>query len=191
MSVDYFFPTAIYSEKLEQLAITLLPIIKQYLDSKEELTYHWGYKTTFAVESGLEKYNELNEFTKLIVNRAKSFLDNQGYDISNAEFTIQIFASDMTLNDSHGIHTHPNALISGVFYLDVEETSSPIIFYDPRPFRKFLALPRSKETIASYEKVVFVPTNGLFLLWESWLEHEVPKNKSTKRTTLVFNLGQK
>lgn len=191
MNIDYFFPTAIYSEKLEQLASDLLPVVNRHLNSKENLTYHWGYKTTFTVESGLEKYQELNIFTELIVDRAKKFLDNQGYDVSNAEFTIQIFASDMTVNDSHGIHAHPNALISGVFYLDVEEASAPIIFYDPRPFRKFLALPRSKETIASYEKVMFVPMNGLFLLWESWLEHEVPRNTSTKRITLVFNLGRK
>jgi len=191
MHIDHFFPTAIYYEQLEQVASEILPVVKQHLDAKEELTYHWGYKTTFKVEFGLEKFKEFDQFTNLIVNKAKVFLDKQGYDVSNAEFTVQIFASDMTVNDSHGIHTHPNAIISGVFYLDVDENSAPIVFYDPRPFRKFLALPRSQETIASYEKVMIMPFNGLLLLWESWLEHEVPKNKSTKRTTLVFNLGRK
>jgi uncharacterized protein (TIGR02466 family) len=191
MNIEYFFPTAIYSEKLQNLAVEILPVVKKQLENKDLLTYHWGYKTTFQVESGLELFSELSVFKDLIIDRAKLFLHNQGYEISNAEFTVQIFASDMTVNDSHGIHTHPNALISGVFYLDVEENSAPIVFYDPRPFRKFLALPRNQETIASYEKVMFVPISGLLLLWESWLEHEVPKNQSKKRITLVFNLGKK
>lgn len=43
----------------------------------------------------------------------------------------------------------------------------------------------------SYEKIVMVPKNGLLLMWESWLDHEVPRNNSDQRITLVFNLGEK
>jgi uncharacterized protein (TIGR02466 family) len=81
--------------------------------------------------------------------------------------------------------------LSGVFYLNVNEKSAPIVFYDPRPFRKFVSLPRGNETLASCEKIMIIPETGLMLIWESWLEHEVLKNYSDNRTTLVFNLGKK
>lgn len=191
MPVDYYFPTAIFSEKLTSIAEEILPIVQSYLNDDKHITNYWGYKTTFKVEIGLECFQEFDSFNRLIQEKGKQFLTSLGYDTSELEFTSQIFASNMKRNDSHGVHSHPNSLLSGVFYLQIKETSAPIIFHDPRPFRKFLALPRGNETMASYEKVAIIPENGLMLIWESWLEHEVPKNSSDERITLVFNLGRK
>jgi uncharacterized protein (TIGR02466 family) len=191
MSIDYYFPTAIYSEKLILLSHELLPIVNQYLNNNKMLTNHWGYKTTFKVDHGLENFQNIEIFNQLIQEKGRLFLNNLGYNTDGLNFTLQIFASNMTVNDYHAVHSHPNSLLSGIFYLDVEESSSPIIFHDPRPFRKFVALPRKNETTASYEKIAYVPENGLLLIWESWLEHEVPKNNSKNRITLVFNLGRK
>lgn len=191
MAIEHYFPTAIFFEKYPDLSTDLLPEVRLLLSSKETTTNHWGYSTTFKVEHGLERLSEFKFFNELIQSKSKEFLKLQGYDVSNLEFTSQIFASNMTVGDSHGLHTHPNALISGIFYLDVEETSAPIIFYDPRPFRKHVALPRGNETLASYEKLMIMPENGLMIIFESWLEHEVPKNESSNRTTLCFNLGRK
>lgn len=191
MQIDYYFPTAIYSENLLSLAEKLLPVVQIYLKDNNFLTNHWGYDTTFKVESGLENLLDFNEFNKIIQNKGKEFLNQLGYDTKHLEFTSQIFTSNMHYGDSHGTHCHPNSLLSGVFYLDVNKSSSPIIFQDPRPFRKFVSLPRGNETLASYEKIAIIPENGLLLIWESWLDHEVPKNNSENRITLVFNLGKK
>ena len=191
MTIEYYFPTAIYSEKLISLSNSLLPILKLYLSDSSFLTNRWGYRTTFRVESGLEQFLEFKEFNNLIQEKGKKFLTDLGYDTSGLEFTSQIFSSNMGVSDFHAVHSHPNSLLSGVFYLDVNQDSSPIVFYDPRPFRKFVALPRGKETIASYERIAMIPENGLLLIWESWLEHEVPPNYSDQRITLVFNLGKK
>lgn len=191
MAIEHYFPTTIFFEKFLDLSKDLLPKAKILLSDEQATTNHWGYKTTFKVEHGLECLPEFKSFNELIQSKSKEFLALQGYNVSDLEFTSQIFASNMEIGDSHGLHTHPNALISGIFYLDVDETSSPIIFYDPRPFRKHVALPRGNETLASYEKLMIMPENGLMIIFESWLEHEVPTNKSPNRTTLCFNLGRK
>jgi uncharacterized protein (TIGR02466 family) len=97
----------------------------------------------------------------------------------------------MVEGDRHPLHTHPNSLLSGLLYLEIPEGSSPIIFSDPRPFRSMIALPKKGEKITNWEQVYFQPKQGTFMIWESWLGHEVPKNHSTKgRITMVFNLGK-
>ena len=188
---NYYFPTIISSEKIVSLAEKLLPVVESYLSDPKNLTNYWGYRTTFRVESGIECLQDFFEFDKIIREKGKKFLEAAGYNTNCLEFTSQIFASNMQINDLHGIHSHPNSLLSGVFYLQVDDKSAPIVFHDPRPFRKFVALPRGNETLASYEKIMIVPENGLLLIWESWLEHEVLKNLSDNRISLVFNLGKK
>jgi uncharacterized protein (TIGR02466 family) len=74
-------------------------------------------------------------------------------------------------------------------YLQVPDGSAPIVFSDPRAFRNFISLPRINDAPAGWEQVSFTPEVGLFLIWESWLAHEVPKNLSKEgRITMVFNL---
>jgi hypothetical protein len=54
-----------------------------------------------------------------------------------------------------------------------------------------IALPKKGDPLANWDKTIFNPEKGTFLLWESWLAHEVPKNHSkTGRITIVFNLGK-
>jgi hypothetical protein len=55
---------------------------------------------------------------------------------------------------------------------------------------RFVSLPKL-ENSTNWERVHFVPEEGLLLIWESWLDHEVPKNNSKNgRITMVFNLGR-
>ena len=79
-------------------------------------------------------------------------------------------------------------LLSGVFYLNMPEGSSPIQFYDPRPWRDTRVMPVKRETENNISSFNFNPSAGDFIMWESWLHHEVIPNKSNDRVTLVFNL---
>jgi hypothetical protein len=44
-----------------------------------------------------------------------------------------------------------------------------------------------KQTRFSAYSEVFVPADGLLILFPSWLRHSVPKNQSDKRYTIGFN----
>ena len=63
-------------------------------------------------------------------------------------------------------HNHWPATLSGVYYIDVEENSSPIIFEN---------------------NFVIKPKNGMLLLFPSIVNHEVPPSKG-KRIVASINL---
>ena len=90
----------------------------------------------------------------------------------------------------HGVHNHPNSLLSGVVYLNIEDNSSPIIFYNPNEIKNFITHKTTQDTIFNINHTTYNVKNGDILIWESWIKHEVPPNKKLNgvRETLVFNL---
>ena len=191
MDIQYYFPTSIAIEKNLELAEQLLPIAKKYLNDSSLLTNTWGYKNTFTPDAGISEFEDIKPFVDFIHAKGKEFLLKNGYDADKLDFSTQVFVSEMVDGDHHSVHTHPNSLLSGLLYLEVPEGSSPIIFSDPRPFRSMIALPKKGDALTNWEQTIFKPEKGTFLLWESWLAHEVPKNHSkTGRITIVFNLGK-
>jgi uncharacterized protein (TIGR02466 family) len=89
----------------------------------------------------------------------------------------------------HAAHIHPNAVVSGTYYVEVPEGASAIRFEDPRLPLMMAAPPR--RTRAAREAQTFVsvtPKDGTLLLWESWLRHEVPVNTAeSERISVSFN----
>jgi uncharacterized protein (TIGR02466 family) len=168
------------------LANEMLPICRSILSNDDLLTNAWGYKNTYDPGIGIANLPKLSKFKSYIISVANEFLDSLGYH--KIEFDPQIFTSQMNEKDSHGRHSHPGAVLSGVFYLNVPEGSSPIQFYDPRPWRDTRVLPVKKETQFTNSSFNFNPSAGDLLMWESWLHHEVIPNNSKDRVTLVFNL---
>ena len=187
MKLNYIFPTIIGQFYEPKLRDQLLPHVKRVLNNKKLLTYEWGYKNTYG--KGLEEIPEFDEFSKFLTRISSDYLNNLGYSCKE-ELKAEIFASGMENGDLHGIHTHPGAELSGVFYLDCPEGSSDLMFHDPRNFRDYRAtfnVEQSNDITSSIVRIK--PKNGMFLIWESWIRHEVLKNRSNSpRTTLVFNM---
>lgn len=190
--IQYCFPTAIFSTVNVQLADEMLPFARKYLDDEQLLDGRWNYKTTFNPRRGIEQFKEMNPFVKYVSNLGKEFIARQGYELEFKEFNSLFFASEMFKGDFHNTHAHPNCVLSGVFYLQVPPGSSPIVFYDPRPFRKIIRRNTTEPTEMNQDELVINPQKGLLLMWESWLEHSVPENFNTDtgRITIVFNLNR-
>ena len=194
--IECYFSTAIGSSLELDLTEKLLPVAKKYLSDERFLTNAWNYKNTFDIQNKLSRMPDTVFFVDFIKNKAHSFLHNCGYDTSDMDFNVQLFFSEMFDGDFHGRHTHPNCLLSGILYLQVPENSAPLIMHDPRPHRKFSAYQTLQNTIdvsnseVSCNTVFINPVAGTFLIWESWLEHEVLINKSVEgRITAVFNVS--
>ena len=188
MQKSYYFPTVISSEIDLELATTLLPLAQKFLADPSLLTWTWGYKNTYTTNRGLEQYEEMQPFVSYIVLRGQEFLTSCGYDADKITFGLQLFVSEMHPGDQHGLHSHPNSLLSGVFYLAVPEGSSSIKFRDPRPFHNTVSLPILQNSLENWSWIWIDPEPGLLVMWPSWLEHEVPLNQAQGRITLVFNL---
>jgi len=188
--ISNHFSTPLMHLHNKKLADEMLPLCKNVLADESNNTAQWGYKTSYepATGNGLEKLPQFHRFEKYICSVGKEFLKELGYNTDEIEFLPSIFTSEMKPGDRHGRHCHPGAILSGVFYLEMPQNSSPIKFFDPRRWRDTRLMPTKKDTIYTREEFVFQPVSGDLLLWESWLHHEVVPNNSDNRITLVFNL---
>lgn len=193
--INYYFPTAILSEYHPIMANNMLPVAKKYLADPSITTKKWGYKTSFSypASNGLADMEDIKPFNEFILKTGKKYLTDLGYNCSRIELNPFIFVSEMFDGNYHEEHTHPESLLSGILYLQTPPGSSPIIFTDPRPFRNFIWMPKTGESLTNAEEVPVEPKKGLFLMWESWLPHLVPQtsNKEEGRITLVFNISRK
>jgi uncharacterized protein (TIGR02466 family) len=86
---------------------------------------------------------------------------------------------------SHRVHTHPNTVLAGVFYYDVQPDDSAICFSKEiksfnRPYIEPSLLDDYQEHPYSQEEVYFVPSQNNFIIFPSWLPHGVPPNKTNR-----------
>ena len=181
------FPTIIGSCINTPLAEKVLPFAKEVLDNPKNLTNAWGYKNNFSTSSNnnipnTEIFKELESFIKDVsISFAKTL------HFKKAPSNVRLFFSEMNNGDNHSTHTHPNSIFSGVFYLNAPPNSASIRFHDPRQYQNFI-LYDTVENPGSLVTFEIKPQKGLFLIWQSWIPHEVLKNLSNGRTTVVFNI---
>jgi uncharacterized protein (TIGR02466 family) len=89
----------------------------------------------------------------------------------------------------HGLHLHPLSTLSGTYYVQVPSGSPGIKFEDPRLDRFMAAPPRRAHAHRDNQPWVTLPAvAGHFVLFESWLRHEVvPNPVSAERVSVSFN----
>jgi uncharacterized protein (TIGR02466 family) len=91
-------------------------------------------------------------------------------------------------NDYNVRHTHPNAALSGAFYVSVDEHSGEIVFYNPSAIHHY---PITAFDLF-YRSVKYKPRNGMLIIFPSWIEHEVysSPNSVNDRISISFNLRE-
>jgi hypothetical protein len=87
-------------------------------------------------------------------------------------------------NDYQGEHNHgyDNNYISGVVYIKIPANSSPIVFLTPNPFVSHICL-------QEFDTVSYVPTEGMILIFPSFLKHKVLPNKNIMEDELRLGLS--
>ena len=123
---------------------------------------------------------QLNEYVKEIIN-----------PIEELDFYItQSWLNVTKPGEFHHNHHHNNSIISGVFYISVEEDDK-IMFNDPNNKVKELIYVHSNEYNAWNSASWFFPVkNNELILFPSWLDHSVKQNsKATMdRISVAFNV---
>ena len=100
-----------------------------------------------------------------------------------------MWGNKLNVGATHPPHTHSNNFLSGVFYLQSDNKSAPIQFFDPRAQANIL-IPRRKNNNWNNSTVIqFDSVAGIGFIFPSWLRHSVPPNEiATKdRISLSFN----
>jgi uncharacterized protein (TIGR02466 family) len=115
---------------------------------------------------------------------------------SYEEYTFsQSWISHKNPGQSHIMHTHPNSLISGIFYYGEGDPNIPAVaFHKPifsvnASYLFPLYQPDRRKSQYAWEKFSVNYTPGLLLLFPSYILHSVPVNQSNKvRKSLAFNV---
>ena len=198
MSYHYIFPTAIFQDSQTILANELLPIATNYLDIYgTPFLENPNHISTYKNEIELSIVNDIKFkiLLEYVYNQCDNYLKFQRINHKQYTYKPYITLNRITKDGYHKLHSHPNCVISGCFYLDVPFNSSNILFKDPRDYHKYYQLEYNfndgdgDKNCLNPDLVKEVKT-GDFLMWNSWLEHEVLPNKiDLPRTTLVFNIS--
>lgn len=109
-----------------------------------------------------------------------------GYDYEKFKLT-QSWVSCKKPGQMHDIHTHPNSIISGVFYFGDNKESLPnITFHKPQSFN--FPILRPKEKYTKYNSTEFELGLNNLILFPSYLQHSVSLNRSNiPRYSISFN----
>ena len=136
----------------------------------------------------LHRLPEFQELKDIINGAAAGVLDFLKIVYESLKLT-GCWANISPPGDGHRPHTHPNNYLSGVYYVQTQEGANTISFDDPRPQTNIIA-PVTSEIIDENAGQIHITTReGLLVLFPSWLQHQVPRNKSQQaRISIAFNI---
>jgi len=125
--------------------------------------------------------DEIKRLTEIFQKCTDTYLSQIGIDkefIKNRDRNIMAWATVHESGISHLPHTHPDELVSGVFYVKMPEKAGSILFDDPRgPLPPF------------DNRIVIRPQEGDIILFPSWLTHQVaPTQGNEERISIAFNI---
>ena len=183
------FPTPVFTTILPSSFSTNLPFFyQQEMDDKVNTEDYGDRSKNSYILDEPECINLKDYILNLISKYSYEVL---GYNYTEYKFG-QSWISYKHPGQQHAMHSHPNSLISGVFYFGNIEESTPSIKFHQMfgGVNTSTIKPHLKSGPRKYTHDYFsvTPTPGLLLLFPSYLHHSVPLNKSNiTRCSLAFN----
>ena len=108
-----------------------------------------------------------------------------GYQFDDIKIT-DMWANVLKPGEYHAPHTHSNHLFSGVYYVQSDDLSSPIQFFDPRPHAHVMRPNKNKDNTLNSDIIAIPCTTGVGVIFPSWLTHWVPPTGS-ERVSISWN----
>ena len=174
------FPTVVHQFTLDISSLDKKQMISYINKGKLKPN---GMKQT---EDDIHKISYFKNFKDEIITLNKIILDKLEYEYEDILIT-SMWGNLLFPSQTHSPHTHSNNFLSGVFYLQGDEISSPIEFFDPRPQAGVLS-PRIKKGIMENSNMIaFLPKENMGLVFPSWLQHWV-RPTGSERISLSWNI---
>ena len=155
---------------------------------KDEILYSYEKrKPNWQTGPDLDKTEPFKWFAKDVSREVFKSIDIMEYQADTIEIT-GMWGNVLKPGETHQPHTHSNNFLSGVFYIDADNTSG-ITFQDPRPGANVI-LPRKKvDHIDNASLLHYKAKTNRIIIFPSRLVHWVPINRSTKaRISISFNI---
>ncbi len=197
--IETLFPSYIYRGTLsgakslnrdfEQEIRTLAEIDDHGVDWSHT-SYHGGYSSYSSMDKLHRTSPNFAELEKRLAPHVRKFVRKLNWDLRGQSLEMTTcWANLMGPGTHHTMHTHPGSVLSGVYYVSVPPGSSPLKLEDPRLGLLMAAPPRrSKAPAREQNYLLLPPVAGGFVLFESWMRHEVPPHRGAKnRLSISFN----
>ena len=200
MSIMRCFPTSIYSANLPSPGKlnAELEMVAMDLSLHDAAGIAWckrhgyaGYTSYDSIPNLAEASPPFARMARIIEKHAASFARDLHWDLQGGKPRVDTFwVNVLPPGGSHSSHIHTNSVLSGTYYVRLPKGSAAVTFEDPRHAMMMAAPPRKVDTPRHEQTyVTLAPKPGTLLMWESWLRHEVPLNRSTsERISISFNL---
>jgi uncharacterized protein (TIGR02466 family) len=182
------FSTPVYTSKID--------IPKENQDNLKRYEYD-------RMDNGSASYTKdrkilnLPEFS-LLKSRVMEHINTYGRDVLKIKPEIELYITTSWINkfepkDYGGIHSHVNAIISGVLYLDVSEKSGDLcLAKDPgyiNTFSQTIDIEYSEWNIFNSKTWYIHPENNMIVMFPAHLSHRINANLEDKnRYSLAFNV---
>lgn len=201
------FTTQIYKAALIANKSSLNRLLNPLIDDIENLlasdnaghiwsknNYVSGYTSYGSVDRLHQVLPSFKKLEKELLKHVADYVKSLDYDISMKDLSLShCWVNVMPEGAQHTAHIHPLSVISGTFYLQIPKGASAIKFEDPR-LGLFMNAPvlKAKARLKNKRFIALTPQEGDVVLFESWLRHEVPRNKTSEpRISVSFNYGWK
>lgn len=198
MSSDVYmmFPTPVIRvpatlENYDSVQIEIKNAIEAIEKTGDTSTVTYKHKAKEATSISKKTYNFIEKFNCInlknrIIQSTYEYFDKIGWTGSR-EIVIQnswINLSD--IDEDNTQHCHPGYDISGTYYFRISEEQGPISFYNPNNIAFSCEFPQGP---VCPQTTTIVPDDGDIILFPSWLNHSVRKNKSQEqRVSVAFNI---
>ena len=130
--------------------------------------------------------------THLLNMCKKCLIEDQRLDVSGRPLILQSWLNVHRNTGFNTMHHHGNALLSGVFYLEVPEGSGALEIVDPRPGVYFAPNFGFKALGGDHLSYKLTPKPGLAILFPGYLQHFVNpalfKEEGKRRSSIAFNM---
>lgn len=191
MAVHNCFSVPIYTYQFDG---RLLEMIQQEItvavkDSRSSMTSPWPESviSTFKWEGDNNFLNKVPLLKDQVLEHYRFFLQQAN---SKVVPELNLTASFLNIITNQGFqysHHHPDSVISGVYYHQVDDVSpSQLVFENPNPVCDFVDPTGSLWSNHASE----TPKNGKLVMFPSWLKHRVSLSHSEfERIAIAFNIA--
>jgi uncharacterized protein (TIGR02466 family) len=199
MPVRSLFATRLYEAELTDVRLLAeLAHSIRILADDDEAGRRWSRDHAYA---GYTSYASLNDLPKrdpaladlgkVLARHAAKFAAECAFDLKRKPRLDSLWVNLLRGAGNHSGHIHPHCILSGTLYVEVPRGAGAIRFEDPRLPLMMAAPTRQADAPEQLQPFVTVePRQGLLLLWESWLRHEVlAGNGRGERLSISFNFS--
>ena len=184
MTIHQLFPEPLYFSKLERvLTKEELKIINEHQKKTQKNSGNSRTKDNYVLE-----HKGLKNLKKDIQTKVMDYFDKVVCTNNSTPYITQSWINYTESDQFHHRHSHPNSLVSGIFYINADKNVDSVTFYKGYLDHR-IKLDVTKYNIFNSSSCKFPVETGNILLFRSSLEHGVKNKKGNNiRISLSFNI---